>query len=514
MRLDELIATGASGTGAAVEITGLSYDSRSVRAGELLFCVSGFLKDGHEFAAQGVERGAAALVVERPLGLGVPEVLVESVRAAMGGIAARFYGDPSSELRVVGVTGTNGKTTTAYLVRALFEGIGEQCGLLGTVKSVIGGIERPVTRTTSEAVELQADFRAMLDGGDRACAMEVSSHALALGRSDGIHFAAAVFTNISRDHLDFHDTMEDYFQAKRRLFAPPAGAAGSALADPPGVSVVNVSDPYGRRLAAEIEGARTFAVGQEGAEYRATGLRCTFDGCSFQLHTPAGDREVALRLPGRFNVANALGALAAVHALGGELDALVATLERGVHVPGRFEPVDEGQDFAVLVDYAHTPDSLENVLRAARELVGSGEHGHGRVMCVFGAGGDRDRGKRPLMGEIAARLADVAVVTSDNPRSEEPEQIIGEIMAGVARVAPERRAGGPGAPPVRSIADRGAAIAEAIAQARAGDVLVIAGKGHEQGQELAGGHKVPFDDVAVAREALRARQATAAGATA
>ncbi len=514
MRLDELIATGASGSGDAVEITGLSYDSRSVRAGDLLFCVSGFRQDGHEFAAQGVERGAAALVVERPLGLGVPEVLVESVRAAMGGIAARFNGDPSSELRVVGVTGTNGKTTTAYLVRALFEGIGEQCGLLGTVKSVIGGVERPVTRTTPEAIDLQADFRAMLDGGDRACAMEVSSHALALGRADGIHFAAAVFTNISRDHLDFHDTMEDYFQAKRRLFAPPAGAAGSAPADSPGASVVNVGDPYGRRLAAEIDGARTFAVGQEGADYRATGLRCTFDGCSFQLHTPAGDREVALRLPGRFNVANALGALAVVHELGGELDALVATLERGVHVPGRFEPVDEGQDFAVLVDYAHTPDSLENVLRAARELVGSGEHAQGRVMCVFGAGGDRDRGKRPLMGEIAARLADVALVTSDNPRSEEPEQIIGEIMAGVARVSPGRRAGGPAAPPVRSIADRGAAIAEAIADARAGDVLVVAGKGHEQGQELAGGHKVPFDDVAVAREALRARLTTAAGASA
>ena len=359
MRLDELVPTDASRAGAAVEITGLTYDSRAVKPGDLLFCVSGFRQDGHEFAADGVERGAAALVLERPLGLGVPEVLVESVRAAMGPVAARFYGDPSAELRVVGVTGTNGKTTTAYLVRALLEAIGEQCGLLGTVKSVVGTVERPVTRTTPEAIDLQADLRAMLDGGDRACAMEVSSHALALGRADAIHFAAAVFTNISRDHLDFHDTMEDYFQAKRRLFA-----AG------PGVSVVNVGDPYGRRLAAELDEVCTFAVGQEGADYRATALRCGFDGCSFQLHTPAGTRPVALRMPGRFNVANALGALAAVHALGGDLDALVATLERGVHVPGRFEPVDEGQDFAVLVDYAHTPDSLENVLRAARELVG------------------------------------------------------------------------------------------------------------------------------------------------
>jgi UDP-N-acetylmuramoyl-L-alanyl-D-glutamate--2,6-diaminopimelate ligase len=520
MRLADLIATEASGAIPAVEITGLAYDSRAVAAGDLLFCVSGFRQDGHEFAAQGVGRGAAALVVERPLGLGVPEVVVGSVRAAMGPIAARFYGDPSAELRVVGVTGTNGKTTTAYLVRALFEATGEQCGLLGTVKSVVGTVERPVVRTTPEAVDVQADFRAMLDGGDRACAMEVSSHALALGRAEAIHFAAAVFTNISRDHLDFHDTMEDYFLAKRRLFTGPESqaqaASGRALTRPSQVSVVNVGDPYGRRLAAEIDGVRTFAVGRQAADYQATAVRCSFAGCTFVLHTPAGEREVALRMPGRFNVANALAALATVHALGGELDALVAALERGVHVPGRFEPVDEGQGFAVLVDYAHTPDSLENVLRAARELVGSDPQAQGRVMCVFGAGGDRDRGKRPLMGEIAARLSDVAVVTSDNPRSEDPEQIIGEIMAGVARVdrSQQSRARKPGASPVRSIADRGAAIAEAVTSAQEGDVLVIAGKGHEQGQELAGGRKVPFDDVAVARAALRARQGVATGTAA
>jgi UDP-N-acetylmuramoyl-L-alanyl-D-glutamate--2,6-diaminopimelate ligase len=505
MRLDELIATDAPGASAAAEIKGLSYDSRTVAPGDLFFCASGFRDDGHEFAARAVEQGAVALVVERSLGLGVPEVVVESTRAAMGPIAARFYGDPSSLLRVVGVTGTNGKTTTAYLARALLEAIGEQCGLLGTVKSVVGTVERTVTRTTPEAIDLQADFRAMLDGGDRACAMEVSSHALALARTDGIRFAAAVFTNVSRDHLDFHETMEDYFQAKRRLFG------GST-----GLSVVNAGDPYGRRLAAEIDGACTFGVEQEGVDYRATEVRCTVEGCSFRLHTAAGEREVALRMPGRFNVANALGALAAVHALGGELDVLVAALASGVRVPGRFEPVDEGQDFAVLVDYAHTPDSLENVLGAARELADSDERAEGRVMCVFGAGGDRDRGKRPLMGEVAARLADVVVVTSDNPRSEEPEQIIAEIMAGVARVDRERDRGRRSlpAPPVRLITDRGEAIAEAIACALPGDVLVIAGKGHEQGQELAGGHTVPFDDVTVAREALRARRTSVAGATA
>jgi UDP-N-acetylmuramoyl-L-alanyl-D-glutamate--2,6-diaminopimelate ligase len=513
MRLDDLTAGlaseshgGTAQAGGEVEISGLAYDSRTVRPGDLFFCIGGFRTDGHDFAAQAVQRGAAALVLERPLGLGVREVLVASARSAMAPIAARFYGDPARELQVVGVTGTNGKTTTAYLVRALFEADGRQCGLMGTVKSVVGGRELPVQRTTPEAIDLQADLRAMLDGGDRACAMEVSSHALELARTDAIPFAAALFTNISRDHLDFHGTMEEYFQAKRRLFMPEAEA--------PGVSLVNVGDEYGRRLAAEVAGVRTFAVDRP-ADYAATDLRCGFDGCRFTLSTPDAQREVALPMPGRFNVANALGSLAVVHALGGELDVLVRALERGVHVPGRFEPVDEGQDFAVLVDYAHTPDSLENVLRAARELAGSSEGGRGRVICVFGAGGDRDRGKRPLMGEIAARLADVVLVTSDNPRSEDPERIIAEIMAGATGATGATGSGpGAGAPSVRSLADRRAAITEAIASGRRGDVLVIAGKGHEQGQELADGRKVPFDDAAVARQALAGRGAGVAEATA
>jgi UDP-N-acetylmuramoyl-L-alanyl-D-glutamate--2,6-diaminopimelate ligase len=498
MRLADLAAAvpGASAglAGAqegAVEIAGLAYDSRTVAAGELFLCVSGFTADGHEFAPQAVQRGAAALVVERPLGLGVPELVVGSAREAMAPLAARFYGDPSRELRVIGITGTNGKTTTAYLTRALLEACGMQCGLLGTVTSVIGGSERPVSRTTPEAIDLQQTLRAMLDGGDRACAMEVSSHALELGRTAAINFAAAVFTNLTQDHLDFHGSMEDYFLAKRRLFKPEHG-------EPPEASIVNVGDPYGRRLAAELPDARTFALDAP-ADFSATDVRCGFEGCRLTLRTPAGERELALPLPGRFNVANALGALAAAHALGGELDTLVAALERGVRVPGRFEPVDAGQDFAVLVDYAHTPDSLENVLRAARELAGGG-----RVIGVFGAGGDRDRGKRPLMGEIAARLADLVIVTSDNPRSEDPETIIAEIMVGA-------RSGGEHAH-VRALGDRRAAIAEAVAEGRAGDVLVIAGKGHEQGQELAGGRKLPFDDVAVAREALELRVGSPAGA--
>jgi len=508
MRLDELtgglaaaIHGGEEAGGAQVEIEELAYDSRTVRRGALFFCVPGFQSDGHEFAGQALAAGAAALAVERTLDLGVPEVVFPSVREAMGPVAARFFGDPTAKLAVVGVTGTNGKTTTAYLVRALLEASGTQCGLLGTVTSIIGGQERPVTRTTPEAIDLQREFSEMLAGGDGACAMEVSSHALALGRCDAIHYAAAVFTNMSRDHLDFHGTMEDYFDAKRRLFCVPVGVAGEgggartpgSLPAGPGASVVNVGDPYGSRLVEELERAITFAV-EAPADYSARDVRCDLGGCRFMLATPAGERELALPMPGRFNVANALGALAAAIALGCELDVAAGALEGGVRVPGRLEPVDEGQDFAVLVDYAHTPDSLENVLRTARELASPADASAGRVVCVFGAGGDRDRGKRPLMGEIAARMSDIAIVTSDNPRSEDPEAIIAEILAGVRAGDREQ---------VRQTPDRAAAIAQAVGLGRHGDVVVIAGKGHEQGQELAGGRKIPFDDVAVAREALR-----------
>jgi UDP-N-acetylmuramoyl-L-alanyl-D-glutamate--2,6-diaminopimelate ligase len=363
--------------------------------------------------------------------------------------------------------------------------------------------------------------------------MEVSSHALELGRVAAIGFAAAVFTNLTQDHLDFHASMEDYFRAKSRLFIPAGDTApgDGRPAAAPGVSVINIGDPYGRRLAERMAGAVTFAVDAP-ADYSASEVRCTLDGCAFTLDTPAGRYQLELPMPGRFNVVNALGALATVHALGGEhpdghrLEVLLAALARGVRVPGRFEPVDEGQDFAVLVDYAHTPDSLENVLRAARGLVESaagpptGTAGRGRVVCVFGAGGDRDRGKRPLMGEIAARLADVVFVTSDNPRSEDPEQIIEEIMDGVTGALggtggdnADGEPAGAAAAGVRALADRGAAITEAIAGARGGDVVVIAGKGHEQGQEFADARKLPFDDVRVARAALneRARAAPARG---
>ncbi len=485
MRLDEVIASAGADAG-SVQVAALAYDSRRVGPGTLFFCVPGFTRDGHDHAPDAVARGACALVVERPLDLGVPEVIVGSVRDAMGPAAARFFGVPTRRLAVVGVTGTNGKTTTAFILRGLLEAVGRRTALLGTVKSVIGGREQPTQRTTPEAIDLQRDLATMLDAGDRGCVMEVSSHALALGRADGVHFAVTVFTNLTQDHLDFHPTMEDYYQAKRRLFAPGAPHG-------PGAAVINVDDPYGRRLAAEFPAALTFALERE-ASFRARNVSMGLDGARFTLDTPAGGGlAVSLPVPGRFNVSNALAALAAAHALGVPLEDAVEALARGVSVPGRFEPVDEGQDFAVLVDYAHTPDGLDNVLRAARELAA------GRVLCVFGAGGDRDRAKRPLMGQIAARLADVVVVTSDNPRSEDPPAIIADIMAGVPGAAANGRAS------VTAVADRRLAVAGAVAQARSGDVLVIAGKGHEQGQELAGGRRVPFDDVTVARAALRER---------
>ena len=471
MRLDQVIP-GAPAGAQEIEVSDLAYDNRASVPGTLFFCVPGFTRDGHEFAPDAIARGAVALVVERPLRLGVPELAVSSVRAAMAPAAARFYGDPTARLQVVGVTGTNGKTTTAFLVRDLLEADDRRTGLLGTVKSVIGGLEHPVERTTPEAIDLQRTFARMLAAGDDACAIEVSSHALELHRTDAIHFAAAIFTNLTQDHLDFHPSMDDYFAAKRRLFVE---------ADPR-IAIVNADDPYGARLAAELDDPVTFALASP-ADYRGLELQTGLAGSRFTVLTP--DERIELRSPlrGRFNVYNVLGAFAAARSLGVSAETCVEAIRTAGQVPGRFEPVEEGQDFAVLVDYAHTPDSLENVLVAARALTG------GRLHVVFGCGGDRDRGKRPQMGEIASRLADRVIVTSDNPRSEDPEAIIDQILAGARR-------------DVRWLVDRRDAIREVIAGCDPGDVVVIAGKGHEQGQEFAGGRKVPFDDVTVAREVL------------
>src|SRR5689334_1400176 len=454
---------------APVEIRDLAYDARAVEPGSLFFCVPGERADGHDFAPQAVEAGAAALVVERAVDVAVPQLVVESARDAMPVAADEFFGRPTEQLQVAGVTGTNGKTTTAFLLYAILAAAARRPGLLGTIESRVGGERRPAIRTTPEAIDLQRAFREMLDAGDRSAAVEATSHGSALGRLERVRFSVLVFTNLTQDHLDFHGTLEDYFDAKRRLFTE---------ARPP--AAVNVGDEHGRRLAEELQGRQelvTFGLSDD-AEIRADELELSPRGARFR----AGGIELETRLRGRFNVENVLGAVAAARLLGIDDDAIAYGVKELRGVPGRFEAVDEGQPFAVLVDYAHTPDSLENVLRTARDLA------QNRVICVFGCGGDRDRGKRPLMGRIASDLADVAIVTSDNPRSEDPDAIIAEILtgAGDAEVEPDRRE----------------AIASAVEAAGEGDVVVIAGKGHEQGQQFAD-RTIPFDDREVARDALR-----------
>jgi UDP-N-acetylmuramoyl-L-alanyl-D-glutamate--2,6-diaminopimelate ligase len=457
----------------AVDVTALAFDNRLVTPGTLFFCVPGFTRDGHDFAQDAIARGAVALVAQRPLGLGVPEILVDDVRAAMAPAAAALAGDPTARLTTVGITGTTGKTTSAFLVRALLEAGGRSTGLLGTVTAVVGGEQHAVARTTPEAIDLQRTFAEMLDAGDEAVVMEVSSHALSLHRADAIHWSVAVFTNLTQDHLDFHSDMEDYFLAKRRLFE-----AG------PEIAIVNVDDPYGARLARDFPAAIRIGLDAESAQVRATAIDGDASGSAFMVDGLA----LHTTLPGRFNVLNALGAVVVARELGVDDAAIAAGLARAERVPGRFEPVDEGQPFAVFVDYSHKPDALEAVLRTARGLT------RGRVIVVFGAGGDRDRGKRPLMGRAAAEHADVAIITSDNPRNEDPEAIMAEIDEGMSTH-----------PPAERVVDRQAAIERAIALAAPGDVVVIAGKGHERYQEFEDGRTVPFDDVAVAREALRAR---------
>ena len=444
--------------GAPTDITDLVYDTREVQPGALFFCVPGEHVDRHDLAGQAVEQGAAALVVERPLDLKVPQLIVPSARAAMPVAADEFFERPTEQLLLAGVTGTNGKTTTAYLLHSILDTAGMKPGLIGTIESRVGGESRPAVRTTPEAIDLQRTFRAMLDAGDRSAVMEATSHGSALGRLDRVRFDALAFTNLTQDHLDFHGSMEEYYAAKRRLFTEYEPTAAAAI---------NVGDEWGRRLADELRLLDRAPVLTYGLTDEA------------EVNEPPATG----RLRGRFNRENTLAAVALARLLGVPEEAIAEGLSQAPSVPGRFETVEEGQPFTVVVDYAHTPDSLANVLRTARELTSE------RLICVFGCGGDRDRGKRPEMGRIASELADVAIVTSDNPRSEEPGAIIDDILAGVVgdvEVEPDRRA----------------AIASAIERAGDRDVVVIAGKGHEQGQEFAD-RKVPFDDREVAREALR-----------
>jgi UDP-N-acetylmuramoyl-L-alanyl-D-glutamate--2,6-diaminopimelate ligase len=428
------------------EILELAYDTRDVSPGTLFFCVRGSARDGHELAGEAAARGASALVVERPVGVALPQLVVPDSRAAMPAAATLFFADPTRELDVAAITGTNGKTTTAFLLHAILAAGGRSAGLLTNIERRVGGEPRPTGLNTPEAIDLQRLFRRMLDAGDDACVMEATSIAQSQGRLAGTRFAVLVFTNLTQDHLDFHGSMDAYFAAKRAMFAYADRA------------VINVGDAYGRRLAAELPDAVTFDRDH-----------AILDG-------------VDLRLRGGFNRENAIGAALAAGALGVGDDAIRRGIESVRGVPGRFESIDEGQPFAVIVDYAHTPDSLENVLRAARGL------GDGRLTVVFGAGGDRDRAKRPLMGGAAASLADRAILTSDNPRSEDPASIAADVAAGAAALEVEL--------------DRRAAIELAVGDAAPGDVVVIAGRGAEPEQELAPG-TIPFDDRDVARDALR-----------
>jgi UDP-N-acetylmuramoyl-L-alanyl-D-glutamate--2,6-diaminopimelate ligase len=479
-----LVAEGAPAL--AAPCRGVTHDSRLVEPGWVFVALRGVKSDGADFAPAAIASGAAAIVAEREASspTSVPWIVVKDARLALAWLAAEFFGHPSRAMQVVGITGTNGKTTTSYLVAAIMDAAGTTCGLMGTVTYRIGTREVTATRTTPEAPELQHMMRQMVDAGCGACAMEVSSHALALRRADAIRYAGAIFTNLTRDHLDFHTHMEDYFAAKRRLFEMLPDDAPAAI---------NVDDPRG---AAVVDVARrpvTYAVNRA-ADVTPGPLSFSFSGLDFDARTPQGTVHVQSRLVGRPNVYNILAAVGVTAALGVRLDAIERGLQQLEGVPGRFERVSAaGDDITVLVDYAHTDDALRNLLEMARPLAKR------RLITVFGAGGDRDRSKRPLMGMVAARLSDVVVVTSDNPRSEDPARIIDEVNLGAQ---PETRQGGA---TVSAIVDRREAILHAVQQAEPGDVVLVAGKGHEKYQEIAG-VSLPFDDVAVVREALKARR--------
>jgi UDP-N-acetylmuramoyl-L-alanyl-D-glutamate--2,6-diaminopimelate ligase len=472
----------------ALDVTcaGVTHDSRLVDPGTVFVALRGLKSDGVAFAPQAIAAGAAAVVAERAPDRSVdtPWVIVKDARLALALLAAEFHGHPSRAMQVVGITGTNGKTTTSYLVSAIFEAAGIRCGLMGTVTYRIGDKEFAATRTTPEAPDVQGFMRQMVAAGCGACVMEVSSHALALKRVDGMHFAAGVFTNLTRDHLDFHADMEDYFAAKRRLFE---------MLPPDAPALVNVDDPRGASLVDVAADPVTYAINKS-ADVSPGPLSYALTGLEFDARTPQGTVRVRSKLVGKPNVYNILAAVGTTAALGVPLDAIGAGLQRLAGVPGRFEVVSsQRDDITVVIDYAHTDDALRNLLETARPLASR------RLITVFGAGGDRDRTKRPLMGMVAARLSDLVVITSDNPRSEDPARIIDEVKRGAE---PETRQGGG---EVVAIIDRREAIGQAVSRASKGDLVLVAGKGHEKYQEI-GGRVLPFDDVAVARESLEARR--------
>ena len=488
------VAGAAPIAGGDVQVTQVAYDSRQVTAGSLFVALRGARADGVTFARDAIARGAIAIVAQTapPAGVGVSWIQVPDARLALAALAAAFYEHPSEQLTLVGITGTNGKTTTSYLLSSIFEAAGMKCGRVGTIGYRIGNKEFEAARTTPEAPELQRMLREMVTQGCTAAVMEVSSHALALRRADCLRFAAGVFTNLTRDHLDFHKDMEDYFQAKRRLFTLlPQGAVG----------VVNLDDRRGGDMAAVARRPVTYAI-EANADVRPGPLSFSLAGLDFEVLTPRGTLHVRSALVGRPNTYNILAAVATAMAL----DLPFSAIERGVSaldlVPGRFQVVsDPGDDVRVVVDYAHTDDALRNLLETARPLAS------GRLITVFGCGGDRDRTKRPLMGAVAARLSDLVVVTSDNPRSEDPERILEEIKRGIV-VPPDRAPKGqqgPRSTPCLTIVDRRAAIERAVHDAKPGDLVLVAGKGHEKYQMI-GDRVLPFDDVEVARAALARRR--------
>ena len=468
-----------------VDVRGVAYDSRQVKPGDVFIALRGLKAAGADFAADAIRRGAVAVVADRPPDAmtAVPWVLVPDARAAMAAVSAEFFEHPSRSMQVVGITGTNGKTTTAYLLRAVFEAAGKKCGLLGTVAYSLGDVELAAARTTPEAPDVQRMFRQMVDAGCQACVMEVSSHALALRRVDDTVFAAGVFTNLTRDHLDYHGDMESYFAAKRRLFELlPPGAPG----------IINLDDPRADTLRKSVSTPVTYAINKP-ADVTPGPLTLTFEGLEFEARTPAGVVHVRSKLVGRPNVSNILATVAVASAL--KIPA--AAIERGLAslsgVPGRFEVVSsQKDDVTVVIDYAHTDDALKNLLETARPLA------QRRVITVFGCGGDRDRTKRPLMGAVAVKMSDVVVMTSDNPRSEDPVRIIEEIKRGIPQASDRSAA-------TFTIVDRKEAIQFAIRKAEPGDLVLLAGKGHEQSQTI-GSAQLPFDEAAIAREALERRR--------
>jgi UDP-N-acetylmuramyl-tripeptide synthetase len=477
-------ATNAKWTGDEQSaVTDITHDSRQARAGTLFVAIQGGTLDGHRFVAQVMEQGAAGIISERarPADFHGAWLEVEDARKALAQAAAVVHGHPSRELSLVGITGTNGKTTTTYLVAAIAEAAGEPVAMTGTVEYRIGDEKHKAERTTPEASDMQRLLRRAVEAGCRTAVMECSSQAIDLHRCDGLDVSVAVWTNLTRDHLDYHKTMEAYFAAKRCLF-------DGSLGTRPRLAVLNMDDAHGRELARELEAAGrrvvSYALNREAA-VTATHVEHSLEGMRFRLHTPAGERELSSPLVGRPHIYNILAAVATGLELGYELELSCRAVETCTGAPGRFERVPHAGDFAVVVDYAHTDDALVNVLKTARDVA------VGRIITVFGCGGDRDRSKRAPMGEAAASLSDVVILTSDNPRTEDPEKILTDVEEGM-RVA---------AKPYQKIADRRAAIHYAIAEARRGDVVLIAGKGHEDYQ-IIGREVSHFDDKEVAREAL------------